>query len=511
MRTITCTWTYLLLMLTLGVQGQSPNRPVNSDLMPYEFNQVQQGEVGYYLFSPFTNPPTAATSAARAPKPIVLDKNGYVAWYQPATNARAINDFKFNPTHQVYTFIDFVNPTQVYYRTLDPNFQLLSTVEPANGNYYDAHEFFINRTGRQVLSTTRDSVIDLSAFTFNGNPGSANAGIRCFVIQEVDSANNLLWEWNSCDHLHPTEGYDFYGYTGTMTFDYCHGNSIEEDQDGGYILSFRHLNAVVKIERNTGNVVWRLGGKNSDFSFPNDGGFSGQHDARRLPNGNITLFDNGNMASPQATRAVEYTLDTVNGTATKVWEYQPTPAFFVEGMGSFSVADQGRALSYGITFRPNPSIETVDANANLVQRIVFSDSIQTYRTQLIEELPLPPRPLIDCEDLGGSIVLTAENGHTDYLWSTGQTSQVLMAQAGTTYQVWVPQGVGMLGSEPVEISTTGGCPPPTGTPELLPGKTPQLLRTTDLFGRPVSEFKPGNLYLRRYSDGSTKKLWITQE
>ena len=74
------------------------------------------------------------------------------------------------------------------------------------------------------------------------------------------------------------------------------------------------------FNRNTGAIIWRLGGKNNQFSFINDTiGFSHQHAIRRLENGNISLFDNGNYHSPPFSRAIEYSLNENNKTATLVW------------------------------------------------------------------------------------------------------------------------------------------------------------------------------------------------
>lgn len=47
-------------------------------------------------------------------------------------------------------------------------------------------------------------------------------------------------------------------------------------------------------------MIWILGGRRNQFVFTNDLRFSRQHDIRRLANGNITLFDNGNDKFPRA-------------------------------------------------------------------------------------------------------------------------------------------------------------------------------------------------------------------
>ena len=81
--------------------------------------------------------------------------------------------------------------------------------------------------------------------------------------------------------------------------DYAHLNSIEMMADGNLLLSFRHLSQVMKVDRATGEVMWRLGGVRSDFIFPDDpyGGPCAQHTAVELANGDIQIWDNGSQVT----------------------------------------------------------------------------------------------------------------------------------------------------------------------------------------------------------------------
>ena len=98
--------------------------------------------------------------------------------------------------------------------------------------------------------------------------------------------------------------------------DPIHGNAIEVYSNNELLLSARNLNEITKINWNTGNIIWRLGGKNNMFEYENDTlGFSMQHDCRKLDNGNLSLFDNGTFHSEQMSSVVEYKLDETNFTA----------------------------------------------------------------------------------------------------------------------------------------------------------------------------------------------------
>jgi hypothetical protein len=108
------------------------------------------------------------------------------------------------------------------------------------------------------------------------------------------------------------------------SINFPHMNAIDVDEDGHILVSSRHMSEVTKIHRNTGTVIWRLGGAHSDFKFVNDdlNGFRNQHDIRVLGDDHYTVFDNGNLHNPPVSRAVEYELDTSAMTATLFWEFR---------------------------------------------------------------------------------------------------------------------------------------------------------------------------------------------
>ena len=71
--------------------------------------------------------------------------------------------------------------------------------------------------------------------------------------------------------------------------DYVHGNSMEQDVDGNILISARHLNEITKIDRQTGDIVWRMGGRHNEFTLIGDTEFfTRQHSARRTPTGTLT-------------------------------------------------------------------------------------------------------------------------------------------------------------------------------------------------------------------------------
>jgi hypothetical protein len=129
-------------------------------------------------------------------------------------------------------------------------------------------------------------------------------------VQELAlPSGRLLWEWRSLEHVAVGET-EIKERPGAR-FDYFHINSIDVAPDGDLIISARTTWAAYKVSRRTGRVLWRLGGKRSDFSFGKGSRFEWQHDVREHAKGLISVFDNA--AAPREelqSRALLLALDT---------------------------------------------------------------------------------------------------------------------------------------------------------------------------------------------------------
>jgi len=81
--------------------------------------------------------------------------------------------------------------------------------------------------------------------------------------------------------------------------DFDHPNSLDFDVDGSYVVSFRHMGEITKIDRRLApsSGVWEdaiISLRSSTIHW----GFSGQHSVRVLENGNLLVYDNGLRHSP---------------------------------------------------------------------------------------------------------------------------------------------------------------------------------------------------------------------
>jgi hypothetical protein len=130
------------------------------------------------------------------------------------------------------------------------------------------------------------------------------------VVQEIDIATGLvLFEWHSLGNIGLSESHEPVPERSAQ-WDYVHANSVALDAGGDVIVSARHTSSVFRISRESGRILWRLGGSRSDFRMGEGTHFYNQHDARPQADGTLTLFDNS--APPprrKASRAITLRLD----------------------------------------------------------------------------------------------------------------------------------------------------------------------------------------------------------
>jgi len=463
-------------------------------MYPYEFVQYDTTDYGYYFATPFSLLTTP--TPGHYPRAVILDKDGYITWYSTNNTVRYFN-FQYQPDTNLFSCYFWNNPFG--YVFMDSTFNIVDTVSMYNGLPINLHEFQILPNGNIIYFAYKDSVMDLSAYTFGGVQGSATTHVAGDVILEFDQAHNLVFQWSSFNHISTTETYDQYGYYAN-SFDYIHSNSISIDVDGNILASYRNLNAVYKINHSNGNVIWRLGGKLSSFTFPNDTGFCGQHDVRCYPGGIISVFDNATTLNQ--CRAVMYSLDTVAWTATKIWEYKPDPAFPSTAMGNHQItADSNHLIDFGESRRPYSSMDFVDNMGNKITQIFFEDSILSYRIY-VQKVPYTfPRPKITCTLGTNAINLFAPAGYQSYKWSTGATSDHITVSDTGVYQVWVNYGIGMLGSKPFFINNISTACTTMGIqePQTEPYKGDYIIY--DVLGRIISKPEIGHVYIYRYNNG----------
>ena len=278
---------------------------------------------------------------------MILDDRGQVVWFRPlqGLHGRAMNlkvqSYRGRP---VLTWIETLPGEYVIF---DDSYREIARLTAGNGHIGDHHEFLISPQDTALITIYDAVPRDLSSVGGHKD-GLAWQGI----LQELDiETGEVLFEWHSIDHVDLDETYATPSQDGRTGLDYFHINSVDVDHDNNLLVSARETSTVYRIDRKSGEVIWRLGGKKSDFQMGEGARFAFQHDARRLPNGNISIFDNGNTVFknglPEAveeSRGVVLELDKRKMSASLVGEYTHPDKQYADAAGNMQVLPNGNVF-----------------------------------------------------------------------------------------------------------------------------------------------------------------------
>jgi hypothetical protein len=220
-------------------------------------------------------------------------------------------------------------------------------------------------------------------------------------IQELTPRGKVVWRWNSKDHIPPswttgtsTRGWWFHntpdkqpGYENTR--DLVHLNSVEPDGDG-LIVSARHLDSILRIDRATGAVDWKLGGTQvpgkslavtgAPAGFTGETLFGGQHDARLWKDRSVTVHDNGSW---QYRRPVmdRFEINPTLRTARLV-ERITNPA--IESSTAIGGARKLPGGNWAVAWGASPVVTEQTESGEIVRDLTFADGLSSYRVVPLE-------------------------------------------------------------------------------------------------------------------------------
>jgi hypothetical protein len=271
---------------------------------------------------------------------VIFDNSGSPIWYQRFAYDPCDMKVQANGVLTMTTLAD----DGYHFSGYDTHYRLITNYFALNGYVPDSHELQVLADGTCLLIGQRAETVDMSRYVVDGNTAAV---VTETVIQEFTAAGELVFQWRAWDHLDVVDEQEFIDLHGNA-FDFPHLNAIDIDLDGHILLSSRNTSEVCKINRDTGEFIWRLGGAHNQFTFVNDplDGPRNQHTIRVVATNHYTLFDNGNLHQPPMSRGVEYALDLTNMTAILVWQY-PNPAtsnYFAFYMGNVQRLTNGNTL-----------------------------------------------------------------------------------------------------------------------------------------------------------------------
>jgi hypothetical protein len=289
------------MVATGGNVQQFNSRP---DLLPPTITVLQAAHgtaPGFVFMAPSSGPGQRGA--------MIFDNTGELVWFHPVAH-RAVTDFKVQQ-YRGKPVLTWWEGTVVHgladgeWVVVDASYRELARFSTKRDLHGDLHEFVITPQNTALVTSNEVVQWDLRSVR-----GSRRGHVVGGVVQELElPSGRLLWEWRSLDHVDVAET-EIKQVPGPR-FDYFHINSIDVMPDGNLIVSGRNTWAAYKIDRRTGKVLWRLGGKRSDFTFGKGARFEWQHDVREHANGAVSVFDNA--AAPQEepqSRALLLALDT---------------------------------------------------------------------------------------------------------------------------------------------------------------------------------------------------------
>ena len=303
-------------------------RPAPLKTRPGELPGVGRGEVQRFETRPDLAPPALLITRreeGRAPGliflgaksgrgqdgPMIVDDFGNLVWFNAIGNRELATDFR------VQSYLG--KPVLTWWQgrliggegrgegvIYDTAYRPVRRVRAGNGLGADLHEFELTPQGTALLL-----IYDAVKRDLRGVGGARKGVVVQAVVQEVDIATGLVvFEWHSLGNVGLSESHETVPKHGGQ-WDYVHANSVAVDAGGELIVSARQTSAVYRISRQSGRILWRLGGSRSDFKLGPGTRFGLQHDARPQPDGTLTIFDNS-APPPQrkASRAITVRLDT---------------------------------------------------------------------------------------------------------------------------------------------------------------------------------------------------------
>jgi hypothetical protein len=263
----------------------------------------------------------------------------------------------------------------------DQSYRELKRVHGGNGYSCDLHEFLLTERGTALLSIYN---------TVTSGGSQVTEGI----VQELDvDKKKVLFEWRSLDHVPLTESYRATP-DGTGNIDYFHLNSIGVDTDDNLLISARHTSTIYKLDRKTGDIIWRLGGMKSNFQMGPGATFNFQHDIRSHADGTVTLFDNGaagagSLDVEPMSRPLRLRLNTSAMTATLLQTYEtPTPRL-ATALGNVQQQPHGGVF---VGWGAAGAYSEFDPDGEVLLDATFPTGVESYRAFRFPWVGTPAKP-----------------------------------------------------------------------------------------------------------------------
>ena len=329
--------------------------------------QARDTAPGYIFVAPKNGPDEAGPGQDGC---MILDNDGQPVWLNLLRNEYFdVMDFKVQSYKGEKVLTWWVGHHTGYgqgvYVIADSSYRELKRLVAGNGLKGDHHEFLITPQDTALITIYNKVGMDLSSVG-----GPVDGTVLDGIVQELDiESGEVIFEWHSRKHVELSE-------SRISPYDHLHTNSIDIFDKDHLLISSRAKSTIFKLDRNTGEVVWRLGGERSDFEMGPGTRFALQHDARPHPDGTITIFDNGSPSTVEQSRGIVVEVDEDAMRATLVREYTHPDKLFSATQGSMQVLPNGNVF---VGWGSSPAISEFNHEGELLFNASFPTEGETYR------------------------------------------------------------------------------------------------------------------------------------
>jgi len=318
--------------------------PAGVPEMTVTIHDRERMQPGITLFGPY-----GEGDNGQGPQLVGVDETGEVVWYyyNPGDAQSYVADAKVLPDGHLLV------QDSTGFRVITLSGETIHEIRFPIGPYSMFHHDVIPLPNGNFLALSREfREVEVG---WNPEPIMAMGD----VLLEISPQSEEVWGWSTFEHLDQQRYPDAlsrtakpFGAYGSV-YDWTHGNGLfHRLDDDSILLSLRHQHWVIRIDRSTGDVVWRFG-PGGDFELTDleplgDGLWPyGPHAPEWHPDGSLALYDNGNERPPdwpevKFSRGAAYRLDEDLLEAEQIWSFRTE--YFTRSLGDNDRLPNGNYL-----------------------------------------------------------------------------------------------------------------------------------------------------------------------
>jgi Arylsulfotransferase (ASST) len=363
----------------------------------------------------FLGPGPVSLSGTQQYGPLIVNRRDELVWFRPVAPGLEVTNFASSTYRGEPVLMWWEGKVletgygQGEAVLLDRAYREIARVRASGGRSMDMHALVLTPAGT-ALFTCHPTLVPADLSEIGGH---RDGRVYESIIQEVDIATGrLVSEWRSLKHIPVSSSC----LPLDRRYDYLHPNSIQLLPDGNLLMSARHTWAIYKLDRQTGEVMWTLGGKNSDFEIGPGAAFAWQHDARQISEKVLTIFDNGSngaIETEKRSRGLVLDIDESRRRVTLRRAYSAPRDPVSSSMGSVQTLPSGRVVvGWGVASHTSEFA----SDGTLLFDTALPAGIYSYRSLWLRWKGVPHhRPAIATardRDTGSKVIYASWNGAT---------------------------------------------------------------------------------------------------